>query len=153
MIPGNSLRKATIRTEDAVINGLFSGVAAGLVMILFLALSGLVTGHNFEILIGLFDPSGNNNPISGIAAHMAVSGVYGLLFGLLWKILKLAPRRLMVWLGGMIFSLLIFAAAELLILPGSNSPLIQMPELLFGLAHLVYGFVLGFGFSRSLQKT
>jgi hypothetical protein len=152
MDTSNSYHNTNTKTEDAVINGLFTGVAAGLAMILFLALVELFRNQNILTLLGSFDPSGSNSPISGTAAHLAVSAVYGLIFGLLWKLLKLGHRRIPVWLFGIFFGGVLFTIAELLILPGGDSPLLRIPVLWFGVSQLVYGFLLGFGLDRSLRK-
>jgi hypothetical protein len=99
MEPTNKLKGADFRTEDAVINGLFSGVLAGLAMILVLALLGSYNQPKIKDLLGLFDPTGNQNFYAGGFAHLAVSAVYGLIFGLLWKLFFLG-RRIPVWIGG-----------------------------------------------------
>jgi hypothetical protein len=145
MKPTNKPKGADLRTEDAVINGLFSGVLAGLAMILVLALVGSFTQSKISDLLGLFDPTGNQNIYTGGFAHLAVSAVYGLLFGLLWKLFFLR-RRMPVWIGGMVFGGLIFVFSELFISHGSGTPLLQIPALLFGISHLVYGTTLGLGF-------
>jgi hypothetical protein len=147
MEPTNKLKGADLRTEDAVINGLFSGVLAGLAMILVLALAGSFTQPKITDLLGLFDPTGNQNNFTGGFAHLAVSAVYGLIFGLLWK-LFFFRRRIPVWIGGIVFGGLIFVFSELFISHGSGTTIFQIPTLLFGISHLVYGTTLGVGFQH-----
>jgi hypothetical protein len=147
MEPTNKLKGADFRIEDAVINGLFSGVLAGLAMILVLALLGSYNQPKIKDLLGLFDPTGNQNFYAGGFAHLAVSAVYGLIFGLLWKLFFFG-RRIPVWIGGVIFGGLIFVFSELFISQGSGTPLFQIPALLFGISHLVYGTILGLGFQH-----
>jgi hypothetical protein len=45
----------------------------------------------------------------------------------------------------MVFGGLIFIFSELFISHGSGTPLLQIPALLFGISHLVYGTILGLG--------
>jgi hypothetical protein len=52
MKPTNKPKGADLRTEDAVINGLFSGVLAGLAMILVLALVGSLPNRKSQICWG-----------------------------------------------------------------------------------------------------
>jgi hypothetical protein len=147
MEPTNKPKEENLRIEDAVINGLFSGVLAGLAMILVLALVGSFTQPKITDLLGLFDPTGNQNNFTGGFAHLAVSAVYGLIFGLLWKLFF--PRhRIPVWIGGMVFGGLIFVFSELFFSLGSGTTLYQIPSLLFGISHLVYGTTLGIGFQH-----
>jgi hypothetical protein len=146
----NKSKWSDLRTEDAVVNGLFSGVLAGLAMILMLALLGSFTQPQIIDLLGLFDPTGNQNSFVGGFAHLAVSAVNGLIFGLLWKLIFLG-RRIPLWIGGMLFGGLIFVFSQVLISPGTNTPIFQMPSLLFGVSHLFYGTTLGLGLQLLLK--
>jgi hypothetical protein len=146
----NKPKGTDLRTEDAVINGLFSGVLAGLAMILVLALVGRFSHSKITNLLGLFDPTGNQNYYAGGFAHLAVSAVYGQVFGLLWK-LFFFRRRTPLWMGGMVFGALIFVFSQLLISHGSGTPVFQIPVPLFGVSHLVYGTVLGLGLELLLK--
>jgi hypothetical protein len=93
------LRKKT-GAGDAAVDGLCSGVLAGAAMGLYLVLIGMRIGQGPAVVLGRFDPAGGASPLTGALAHLAVSGVYGLLFGLLGY-LGTGWRRIPVWLAGL----------------------------------------------------
>jgi hypothetical protein len=137
-------------TGDVAIDGLLAGIGAGIVMIGYLVIAGLVTGAKPAIILGRFDPGDAANPITGLLSHLAVAGVYGVLFGIGWrpaKRLKLFAR-LPDWLVGSVFGLALFAVAATLLLPGTGSPLRAFPAIHFAVAHVLYGVSLGALISR-----
>ena len=83
--------------------------------------------------------------------HLAVSGIYGAIFGLLTYLM---PRRLFVrtpgWLAGLIYSAVLLLVALGILLPGLISPLAELPTLSLALGHVAYGLVLGW---RALPGT
>jgi hypothetical protein len=93
------LRKAN-SAGDADVDGLCSGVVAGAAMGLYLLVIRLLIGQGLAVVLGRFDPAGGAFPLTGALAHLAVSGVYGLLFGLLGY-LGTGWRRIPVWLAGL----------------------------------------------------
>ena len=127
----DGMLKREIKASDAVVDGLFRGVLAGLGMGVYLAIG---------------------QPLVGLLAHLAVSGIYGALFGLL-SLLVLRRAGLPGWtplaLGG-VYGLLLFAVAWFALLPGVDSPLLGIPPLHFGLGHLLYGLALGWLVRRSM---
>ncbi len=152
MTPAKTLPMPVIRTEDVLVNGLFTGLLAGLIMLIFLILaSGSISIPPAEVM-GMFDPAGSANMVAGAAAHLAVSGVYGLIFGLLWKLANRWRVKIPGWLAGILYGGLIFTAAELLIIPGSNSTLRQISPALFGIGNLIFGITLGLGLQLSLTN-
>jgi hypothetical protein len=135
---------------DRVVDGLLAGLGAGLTMIAYLVIVGLVMGEGPTVVLGRFNPAGSVSPLSGILLHLAVAGVYGALFGLLRRLLgRRWPRRLPTWLVGLVYGLALLFIAEGILLPGSNSPLQAVEPLHFTLAHVVYGLVLGWLAGRS----
>jgi hypothetical protein len=134
---------------DAAVDGLLSGVIAGVAMAVALALLALASGESPLVLLGRFDTSGQAQPLMGGLLHLATAGVYGTLFGMLWRLIA---RRVSIAAGslfiGTAYGLALFLVAETVILPGSHSMLLQVPIWQFGIAHLVYGLTLGWFVNR-----
>lgn len=129
---------------DAAVDGMLNGVMAGIFMALFLALATLAAGKVPWSVLETFDATGKSSPVMGLVLHLAVSAVYGTIFGLLWKLLRPAlAGRIPSWLAGAAFGLALFAMAEFVLLPGARTGLRDIPTLVFGAAHLIYGLVLG----------
>lgn len=137
-----SLGKTTT-VADAAVEGLLSGIAAGVLMAFSLIGLGLITGDAPASVLGRFDPGEQAAPLTGGLAHLAVSGVYGILFGLGWHFLQRRLPALPAWLGGLVYGVVLFGLAEALLLPATGSPLGEIPAAQFGLAHVVYGLSLG----------
>jgi hypothetical protein len=137
------LRKES-STGDAAVDGLCSGIVAGTAMGLYLVLIGLLIGQGPAVVLGRFDPAGGASPLTGALAHLAVSGVYGVLFGLAGYVAA-RWRRLPVWLAGLGYGLVLLFLAEALImrLPGTGSALRETPLVHLAAGHLLYGLTLG----------
>jgi hypothetical protein len=131
-------------TGDAIVTGLYAGLLAGMVMLVYLVISGLVMGQPPLQMLSLFAPGKEGVPLLGGLMHLAVSGVYGSLYGLIRRAIPVRLRgRLPGWLSGALYGLLLFVMAELILLPGTGSPLLAIPAANFALAHIVFGVVLG----------
>jgi hypothetical protein len=129
---------------DAIVTGLFGGLLAGLVMLVYLVITGLVAGQPPLAVLGRFASGNNGVPLLDGLMHLAVSGVYGSFYGLIrYAIPGRWRSRLPGWLSGVLYGLLLFALAELFLLPGTGSPLQAIPAANFALAHIVFGLVLG----------
>jgi hypothetical protein len=142
---------------DAAVNGLFAGLLAGAAMGLVLALAGLLAGEIPAAAIARVSPLPGASTLSGVFLHLAVSGVYGALFGLGCQvsITHLLPKRLRRVSGplaaaaaGLVYSAGLFLLAWFLFLPGLDSPLGRVPALQLALAHTVYGLSLGWAAHR-----
>lgn len=133
---------------DAAVDGLLGGVAAGIVMAMYLVAVSLIGGEGLAVL-SRFDPNGAS-PMIGTLLHLAVSGVYGAVFGIGWKY----ARRLNVpaWLIGLVFGGALFALAELVLSPTSPSPLAKISFVHFGIGHVIYGLTLGWSVSRNSKS-
>ncbi len=95
-------------------------------------------------MLGRFAAGYNGIPLLGGLIHLAVSGVYGSFYGLIRYAIPGRWRgRLPGWLTGVLYGLLLFALAELFLLPGTGSPLLAIPAANFAVAHIVFGLVLG----------
>jgi hypothetical protein len=136
---------------DAAVDGLLAGGMAGVLMAVYLTVAGLTWGDGIGATLGRFDPGGTANPVVGVIAHLAVSGVYGALFGVGWRLAsraRLWPRLLAyAWPGGLAYGLALWGLAAAVFLPGAASALRAIPPLHFTVAHIVYGLALGFGLS------
>lgn len=137
---------------DAAVDGLLNGVLAGIVMAAFFAFAGLLTGDSPLSVLGRFDPSGRSQPLTGVLLHRAVAGVYGTLFRIIWRQIARRPHQnAVVFLIGLIYGTALLIFAEIVILPGTTSPLQATPLWDFALGHLVYGLTLGLLFRRARE--
>ena len=130
---------------EAAVDGLLAGVGAGLLMAAYLLVVGLASGESVAAILGRFDPSANAAAPVGIMAHLAVSGVYGAIFGLgrrlalAWKPFQAVPG----WVTGLGYGMALWFLAKSGLLLGGASPLRQISAVHFMLAHLIYGGALG----------
>jgi uncharacterized membrane protein YagU involved in acid resistance len=128
---------------ELAVEGLFAGIAAGAVMLAYLLVFGMLSGEAVTVMMGRFSIQVPPNPLQGALLHLAVSAIYGLLFGIVWRFLG---RRFSAWGTALLYGLVIYLLARFVLLPESGSPLLDIPPLHFALAHLVYGLVLGLWF-------
>ena len=141
------------KAGDAAVNGLFGGLVAGVGMAIALVITGLVTGSSVPTTLARFDPSNSGEALTGAVAHLAVSGIYGLVFGLIWsaatRLMRVHPSFRQAILTGGGYGLLLWLAANFVLLPGTQSPLSDIAIWQFFSAHLVYGLLLGWRVVRS----
>jgi hypothetical protein len=129
---------------DAAVSGLFGGLGAGLLMAGFLAVAALFAGKSADSYLGSFASGDNVSPVQGLLTHLAISGVYGLVYGLGWRYAKgKRPSRVPGWMGGLAYGILLWILALAVILPGTDSLLRFLPPVVLAAAHLIYGIVLG----------
>ena len=131
---------------DAAVSGLLAGILAGVVMAGFLAAAGFVGGGTVADVLSHFSAGDGSSPISGLLTHLAVSGVYGIGWGYLLRIV----RRLIVapaWLVGLAYGVLLFLLAQGVFLVGPTL-LTGIPPLQFLIAHAIYGLTLGLSTAR-----
>ncbi|MBI3359591.1 MAG: hypothetical protein HY023_00595 [Chloroflexi bacterium] len=135
---------------DAAVDGLIAGIGAGVLMAAVLIVAGLLVGDGPGVVLGRFDPGAAASPVTGGLMHLAVSGVYGALFGLGRRLMSGWPplSRLPGWLIGLAYGLLLWAVAQALLPPGTESPLRELPALHFALAHAAFGLTLGLALPR-----
>ena len=135
---------------DTEVDGLLAGILAGLAMAIYLILSSFFNGTSPAVTLGRFDPSLQGSWLAGSLAHLAVSGVYGVIFALLYALpaRRWSSLRRFGWLFGLAFGLILLALARGVLLPAASSPLLQIGTLHLVLAHAVYGLLLGYEVSR-----
>ncbi len=130
---------------DTLINGLVGGILAGLGMLAWLLLAGLLAGESQQALVERFViPGQPPNPVSSIFLHLGVSAVYGGIFGALMRLL---PRSASATggrvLGGLAYGLLLYLLASTILLPATASPLAEIAAPALASAHLIFGALLG----------
>lgn len=125
---------------DAAVDGLLAGLAAGIAMAVYLLITGLLSGDNLANLLGRFAPGDPTTPVAGALSHLAVSAIYGALFGIFWMPLR---KRVPALAMGLVYGVVLFLIAQYALLPGTGSSLLEMSPLNFAIAHLIYGLVLG----------
>jgi hypothetical protein len=144
MMKTDSWPQAKRTWGDAAVDGLLSGVVAGLVMAAYVLVVGVAAGSSWETVLAQFDPGVNPAPLTGGLTHLAVAGVYGALFGLAWRAATRAWPRLPGLVAGLAFGVVLWLLA---VVVTSSRPsgewLRALPALHLALAHLLYGAVLG----------
>ena len=144
MIESKRLAYNDRKLSDAALDGLFGGLAGGVAMGAYLVIWGLAAGRGPGAVLGLFDPGERSVALNGALTHLAVASVYGILFGLIWWMLRRTLRLgLPTWLAGAVYGLALLLAAMVVVLPSAGSPLAAIPTLHFAVAHVIYGVVLG----------
>lgn len=135
---------------DLAVDGLFSGMAAGLAMAAVLLVAGLLDGAGIAETLGRFDPGNEASPVMGALLHLAVSGLYGAVFALGFNFLRRASPGIgrYTWLAASVYGLALWLTAHFLLLPDLNAGLAHIAPIQFALAHLVYGVALGYFMGR-----
>ena len=131
--------------NNRAVDGLLYGLVGGIAMLVSLLAFALLSGDSPGALLTHFSAGNSTSPIQGLLSHLAVSAIYGLLFGaLVWPVLlRLTSAKLSGWLGGFGYAILLLFLAQIAVLPGTNSPLAQLPLWQWALGHGIYGLVLG----------
>ena len=144
-----------IKFSEVAVEGLFAGLLAGLAMAAWMAVSALIRSETLGDLFSRFNPTQTASPLMGLLLHLAASSVYGILFGLVWYLAStphhtdLSGRQAVVLGAG--YGVLLFLLGWYLLLPASASPLRQLPFWQFGLAHLIYGAIMGWLIRHSIR--
>lgn len=132
-------------TGDAAVDGLLSGIVAGLLMIAYLVIAGLLMGGNLLATLNRFDPSQNSSAVLGLIGHLAVSAIYGAIFGVILKVGtdRWPSLRRFGWIAGLIYGAILLILAQAVLFRAVDTPVanISLSNLIIG--HLIYGLVLG----------
>ena len=136
--------------SNLAVDGLIYGLISGAAMVLSLAALALLSGETPGAYLEHFSAAGLTSPLQGLLSHLAVSAIYGVIFGaLIWPLLvHFSSSKIIGWLGGAVYAVLLLFLAQTAILPGTGSPLGQIPLWQWALGHLIYGLVLGSLFAR-----
>lgn len=141
-----------VSVGDAAVEGLVYGIAAGVAMLAFILLVEWWVGVAPAAVLSYFDAGGNASALAGLFTHVAVSGIYGVGFGIAAMMVgRMAGARmsLSLWLAlGILLGALLFAIAEWIVLPRTNSLLREMPTWALATAHFLYGLVLAWLMGR-----
>lgn len=136
-----------ISMGDAAIDGLLSGVLAGLTMAVYLLAYGWVSGIGPLRILELFAPNVANGALVGVLAHLAVSGIYGAVFGVGYAMLlrrrDYSPPTWVHAVIGAAYGLVLLAAAWLFLFPATGAQMQAIPLTHLAIGHLLYGAVLG----------
>ncbi|HEX6305704.1 MAG TPA: hypothetical protein VFZ76_16030 [Anaerolineales bacterium] len=132
---------------DAAVEGLFSGMIAGISMAAYLGMVNLMMGESLLETFARFAVSDDATPLLGFLLHLGVSGVYGLVYGLLCRLIARRwisyPFLRLSVLMGCAYGLVLLILAQVVLLPGSASPLKEISLTHLLIAHLIYGAALG----------
>ncbi len=125
---------------DAAVDGLIQGLLAGALMLIYLVVIGWSRGWAFSDTLGLFATDAAAGLFLGGLAHLAVSGIYGAAFSLVFRRLRGSVWALAAGFG---YGLFLIVIATYVLIPGSGSSLASVETVHFITAHLVYGLTLG----------
>lgn len=150
---GNVLRKEK-SAGDAAVDGLLSGITAGVVGAVYLLLAGLVTGQSPNTVLARFDPSPAASAMLGGLLHLGTSAVYGALFATIFHFLagRVYNLHRLAWLLGMVYGLFLWLLAKMIFSTGLDSSLAEVSDIHFLIFHLIYGLVLGALIGRSSTR-
>jgi hypothetical protein len=145
-----------MKAGDAAVDGLIGGILAGLGMGAWLLLVGLFSGFSPGELLMRFNPSATSTALVGGLFHLATSAIYGLVYGMLvWMFLRRwlvnQPALLNISIGA-VYGLVLWLLAQSVVIPASASALGEFPAWQFGLAHLLYGALVGWWVWRGITK-
>jgi hypothetical protein len=132
---------------DAAVDGLSWGVLGGVLMAVYLEATGLLMGAGLGETLNRFNPQGGDPLLVALLLHLAVAGVYGILFGVLNRWLALLRKDVLAPLtsaiAGTVYGMLLLLLARGVLLPGAGSALMEIPLIHFGVAHLIFGISVG----------
>ena len=139
------LIRARSSSGDAAVDGVLHGGGAGIVMAIYLIVIGMVTGAGLTATLSAFDLGQGTSPVRGALIHLAVAAIYGMLFSLIYRLLRRGRSigRSGNVVIGLAYSLLLWLITQLAFAAGINVALSSLPAVHFAVAHLVYGATLG----------
>ena len=148
-------RISSMKAGDFVVDGLFSGLLAGVVMAAYLLVAGLLAGDNPVDLLAGFSPGSDAAPLTGALMHLAVSGIYGGVFGGSWLVSRFWWNAIPGWQAGLLglaYGFVLWLLAQSVVLPATGSIFAGLPGIQTLVAHVLYGVVLGILFMRNVNR-
>jgi hypothetical protein len=139
------LIRARSSSGDAAVDGLLHGVGAGIVMAIYLIVSGLLANVSVAATLSAFDLGEGTSPVRGALIHLAVAAIYGMLFSLIYRLIgrdRPIGRGSSVLIG-LVYGLLIWLITQIALAAGINVALSSLPAGHFAVAHALYGLALG----------
>lgn len=136
--------------SDMAVDGLLRGLAAGLAMLAVLIGASALAGMPPAEVLAAFGNGANALPFHGLLSHLAVSGAYGILWGILAGLYLRGPHA-SIRLWGTLYGALLWGIA-VLVLPDAST-LMQIPWPILLAVHLVYGGALGLMQAASARPT
>jgi uncharacterized membrane protein YagU involved in acid resistance len=145
------MTKSTIAQKmssgEVAVGGLFSGLWVGLGMSAFLLVASLLGGDSLIESITHLSLTESEQPWIATLTHLAVSTVYGLVFGLIYAFItqrwRLKPSWWLAVALGSLYGLVLWFLAVNILVPGTAYPLREISASVLVGAHLVYGLTLG----------
>lgn len=137
---------------EAAVDGIGYGVLSGTLMGIYLLATAAAGGTPPAAALARFSAVGSDPTVlTGLVTHLAISAVYGALFGIAWRAAPLRrgyrERRMVILAGGLAYGALLFLVATLLLdVTLALSSQFQGSHLLIG--HLLYGLGNGWLASR-----
>jgi hypothetical protein len=100
-------------------------------------------------VMGAFDPT-QGHPVVGSLIHLAVSGVYGVLFAVLYRGFsrRWSWASARGWILGLVYGLVLFLVAESALGAGIDTAFAEVSKVNTALFHLIYGLALGLFLER-----
>jgi hypothetical protein len=148
------LMRARSSVGDTAVDGLLNGVVAGVVMAIYLIVSGMLTGAGLATALSAFDLGQGASPVRGALIHLAVAAIYGVVFSLMYRLIG---RRGIIGRGGnmiigLAYGLLLWLITQVAFAAGINVMLNSLPAVHFAVAHALFGLTLGWLMGRKQMQ-
>jgi hypothetical protein len=154
MSKSQPLIRARYAPGDAAIDGLLNGAAAGVMMAIYLMISGVLTGAGLAATLSAFDLGQGASPVRGALIHLAVAAIYGMVFGLIDRLIERSRPvgRGGTMMMGVTFSMLLWLITQIALAAGITVALNSLPPVHLAAAHALYGLMLGWLTGRTQVK-
>ena len=154
MSDSQPLMRARSSIGDVAVDGLLNGVAAGVVMAIYVMISGVLTGAGLAATLSAFDLGQGASPVRGALIHLAVAAIYGTVFSLIYRLLE---RRRPIGRGGTMimgvtYSLGLWLITQIALASGIHVALSSLPAVHLAAAHALFGLTLGWLIGRTQVK-
>lgn len=133
---------------DSAVDGLVGGLVAGVAMGIYLMVVGLRSRISTWYLIDTLVPLNNNNLMYKILLHLAISMIYGAVYGAAISVIRrVSASRFRNWflvVFAVLYGLILFVIARVVLFLVLEQAFFSQNLLLHLLiAHLIYSLVLG----------